>query len=113
GRRAKASPASPGGVCQVAARVIGNDAAMGFSGTAGNFELNVMLPVMGRNLLESIRLLASVSRAFARRCVAGIEANEEQCRRHALSSPSIGTALTPYLGYEETAKVTKQSMSDG
>ena len=109
----KVNPVIPEAVCQVAAQVIGNDAAMGFSGTAGNFELNVMLPVMGRNLLESIRLLASVSRAFARRCVAGIEANEEQCRRHALSSPSIGTALTPYIGYEETAKVIKQSMAEG
>jgi fumarate hydratase class II len=109
----KVNPVIPEAVCQVAAQVVGNDAAMGFSGAAGNFELNVMLPVMGRNLLESIRLLASVSRVFARRCIAGIEANEEQCRRHALSSPSIGTALTPYIGYEETGKVIKQSMAEG
>ena len=109
----KVNPVVPEAVCQVAAQVIGNDAAVAFSGAAGNFELNVMLPVMGRNLLESIRLLASVSRVFARRCVAGIEANEEQCRRHALSSPSISAALNPYLGYEEVANVLKQSMAEG
>src|SRR5438874_7843667 len=109
----KVNPVIPEAVCQVAAQVVGNDAAMGFSGALGNFELNVMLPVMGRNLLESIRLLASVSRAFARRCVVGIEANEEQFRRHALSSPSISAALTPYIGYDETAKVIKQSMAEG
>ena len=103
----------PEAVCQVAAQVIGNDAAVAFAGAAGNFELNVMLPVMGRNLLESIRLLASVSRVLARRCIAGIEANEEQCLRHALSSPSISAALNPYLGYEEVAKVLKRSMAEG
>jgi fumarate hydratase class II len=109
----KVNPVVPEAVCQVAAQVIGNDAAVAFGGAAGNLELNVMLPVMGRNLLESIRLLASVSRVFARRCIAGIEADEEQCRRHALSSPSISTALTPYIGYEETAKVIKQSVAEG
>ena len=72
-----------------------------------------MMPVIARNLLESIRLLAAVVRVFADRCIDGIEADEEQCRRHALSSPSIGTSLTPYIGYEETAKVIKQSMAEG
>jgi fumarate hydratase class II len=109
----KVNPVVPEAVCQVVAQVVGNDAAVAFGGAAGNLELNVMLPVMGRNLLESIRLLASVSRVFARRCISGIEADEEQCRRHALSSPSIGTALNPYIGYEEAGRVIKQSVAEG
>ncbi|MHB8671936.1 MAG: class II fumarate hydratase [Acidimicrobiales bacterium] len=109
----KVNPVVPEAVCQVAAQVIGNDAAVAFGGAAGNLELNVMLPVMGRNLLESIRILASVSRVFATRCVAGIEADVEQCLRHALSSPSIGTALNPYIGYEQAALVIKASMTEG
>ena len=109
----KVNPVIPEAVCQVVAQVIGNDAAVAFGGAAGNFELNVMLPVIGRNLLESIRLLANVSRVFADRCVAGIQADEERCRTYALSSPSIATSLTPYIGYEETAKVIKASMAEG
>jgi fumarate hydratase class II len=99
-------------VCQVVSQVIGNDAAVAFGGSAGNFELNVMLPVIARNLLESIRLLASVSRALADKCIAGIEADVEQCRRYAESSPSVGTALNPYIGYEEAAKVIKQALAE-
>jgi fumarate hydratase class II len=109
----KVNPVIPEAVSQVVAQVIGNDAAVAFAGAAGNFELNVMLPVIARNLLESIRLLAAVSVVFAERCVAGIEADEERCRRYALSSPSIGTALNPYIGYEEAAKVIKASMAEG
>jgi fumarate hydratase class II len=109
----KVNPVVPEAVCQVCAQVIGNDAAVAFGGAAGNLELNVMLPVMARNLLESIRILSSVSRVFATKCINGIEANEEQCRRHALSSPSIGTALNPYIGYEEAAKVIKASLAEG
>ncbi len=108
----KVNPVVPEAVCQVVAQVIGNDAAVAFGGAAGNLELNVMLPVIGRNLLESIRLLASVSRAFADKCIAGIEADVERCRTYALSSPSIGTALTPYIGYEKTATVIKQSLAE-
>ena len=109
----KVNPVVPEAVCQVVAQVIGNDAAVAFGGAAGNFELNVMLPVIARNLLESIRLLASVSRTLADKCVAGIEADEERCRTYALSSPAVGTALTPYIGYEETAKVIKASLAEG
>ncbi|MGI8750800.1 MAG: class II fumarate hydratase [Acidimicrobiales bacterium] len=109
----KVNPVIPEAVSQVVAQVIGNDAAVAFGGAAGNLELNVMLPVIGRNLLESIRLLAAVSRVFADKCIAGIEANVEQCRTYALSSPSIGTALNPYIGYEEAAKVIKASMAEG
>jgi fumarate hydratase class II len=109
----KVNPVVPEAVCQVVAQVMGNDAAVAFGGAAGNLELNVMLPVIGRNLLESISLLASMSRAFADKCIAGIEADVERCRAYALSSPSIGTALNPYIGYEEVAKVIKQSMAEG
>jgi fumarate hydratase class II len=109
----KVNPVVPEAVCQVVAQVIGNDAAVAFGGAAGNLELNVMLPVIARNLLESIRLLSSVSYALADKCVAGIEADVERCLTYALSSPSIGTALTPYLGYEQTADVIKQSIAEG
>jgi len=109
----KVNPVIPEAVSQVVAQVIGNDAAVAFGGAAGNFELNVMLPVIGRNLLESLRLLSSVSVAFADKCIAGIEADEERCRYFALSSPSIGTSLNPYIGYEEAAKVIKASVAEG
>ena len=109
----KVNPVIPEAVSQVVAQVIGNDAAVAFGGAAGNFELNVMLPVIARNLLESIRLLATVSRLFADKCIAGIEADVERCRTYALSSPAIGTALNPYIGYEEAAKVVKQVRGRG
>ncbi len=108
----KVNPVVPEAVCQVVAQVIGNDAAVAFAGAAGNFELNVMLPVIGRNLIESITLLTSVSRALADKCVAGIEADEERCRTYALSSPSIVTSLNPYIGYEAAAKVVKKMIAE-
>ena len=94
----------------VAAQVIGNDAAVAFAGASGNFELNVMLPVIARNLLESIRLIANVSRLLADRCVDGIVANVEHCRELAESSPSIVTPLNKYLGYENAAAVAKSAL---
>jgi fumarate hydratase class II len=109
----KVNPVIPEAVCQVVAQVIGNDAAVAFGGSAGNFELNVMLPVIARNLLESIRLLATVSRAFAEKAIDGIEANVEQCKAYAESSPSIGTSLNPYIGYEKAAEVIKESTKTG
>jgi fumarate hydratase class II len=108
----KVNPVVPEAVCQVVSQVIGNDAAVAFGGSAGNFELNVMLPVIARNLLESIRLLSSVSRTFADKCISGIEANVEQCLRHALSSPSVGTSLNPYIGYDKAAIVIKKSLKE-
>jgi fumarate hydratase class II len=108
----KVNPVIPEAVCQVAAQVIGNDAAIGFGGAAGNFELNVMLPMFARNLLESIRLLANVSRLFADRCVEGIEADADRCREYAESSPSIVTPLNRYIGYEEAAAVAKQALRE-
>ena len=108
----KVNPVIPEAVCQVCAQVIGNDAAVAFGGAAGNFELNVMLPMLARNLLESIRLLANVSRLLAERCVDGITANVERCREYAESSPSIVTPLNRYLGYEEAARIAKQALAE-
>ena len=109
----KVNPVIPEAVSQVVAQVIGNDAAVAFGGAAGNFELNVMLPVIARNLLESLRLLANVSRLFADRCILGLEADVDRCRTYALSSPAIATALNPYIGYERAAKVVKQAVAEG
>jgi len=108
----KVNPVIPEAVCQVGAQVIGNDAAIAFGGTAGNFELNVMMPMMARNLLESLRLLSNVAQVFADRCVDGIEANIRRLQEYAESSPSIVTPLTRYLGYEEAAAVAKQSLAE-
>ncbi|MGH9178451.1 MAG: class II fumarate hydratase [Acidimicrobiales bacterium] len=109
----KVNPVIPEAVVQVVAQVVGNDTAVAFAGAAGNLELNVMMPVMARNLLESIRLLASASRLLAGRCVAGVEADVERCRTYAESSPSIGTALNPRIGYERAAEVVKESQRTG
>jgi fumarate hydratase class II len=109
----KVNPVIAEAVCQVVAQVIGNDAAVAFGAAAGNLELNVMLPVIARNLLESIRLLGNVSRLLADRCVDGIEADVERCRWYAESSPSIVTPLNRYLGYEEAARIAKQALSEG
>jgi fumarate hydratase, class II len=108
----KVNPVLCEAVCQVVAQVVGNDAAVAFAGAAGNFELNVMLPVMARNVLESIRLIGNVSRVFADRCVAGIEANVARCREYAESSPSIVTPLNHYVGYDEAAKIAKQALAE-
>jgi fumarate hydratase class II len=109
----KVNPVVCEAVTQVCAQVIGNDAAVAFAGSQGNFELNVYLPVIARNLLESIRLLASVSLLFADRCVSGIEANVDRLKQYAESSPSIGTALNPYIGYEKAAELVKKSSTTG
>ncbi|HWG92667.1 MAG TPA: class II fumarate hydratase [Mycobacteriales bacterium] len=108
----KVNPVIPEATHMVCAQVVGNDAAIAFAGSAGNFELNVMLPVMARNLLESIRLLANISRLLADRCVDGIVADEERCRELAESSPSIVTPLNKYIGYENAAKVAKTALKE-
>ncbi|TLF76033.1 class II fumarate hydratase [Nocardia cyriacigeorgica] len=108
----KVNPVLPEAVTQVAAQVIGNDAAVAFGGANGHFELNVYIPVMARNLLESIRLLANVSRLFADRCVSGLVANEEHLRTLAESSPSIVTPLNSAIGYEEAAAVAKEALKE-
>jgi len=108
----KVNPVIPEAVCQVVAQVVGNDAAVAFGGSAGNFELNVMLPVIAANLLQSIHILSTISRLFADKCVDGIVADVERCRRYAESSASIVTPLNRYIGYEEAAKVAKQSLAE-
>lgn len=98
---------------QVSAQVIGNDAAVAFGGTQGQFELNVFIPVMARNVLESARLLANTARQFATRLVDGIEPNEERMRTLAESSPSIVTPLNSAIGYENAAKIAKHAVKEG
>ncbi|MCA1269977.1 class II fumarate hydratase [Streptomyces rubiginosohelvolus] len=109
----KVNPVIPEAVLMVAAQVTGNDATVATAGAAGNFELNVMLPVIAKNLLESVRLLANASRLLADRTVDGITADAERARAYAESSPSVVTPLNKYIGYEEAAKVAKKSLKDG
>ena len=109
----KVNPVIPEAVYQVAAQVVGNDAAIGFGATAGAFELNTAMPMMARNLLESVHLLSTVSRLLADRCVAGIEADVERCLANAESSSALATALTPHIGYEEAAAVVHQAQAEG
>jgi fumarate hydratase class II len=109
----KVNPVIPEAVTQVCAQVYGNDATVAFAGSQGNFELNVYLPVMARNLLESIALLGGVCRLFADRCVLGIEADVDRCRSYAESSPALGTSLNPYIGYEAAAEIVKESVRTG
>jgi fumarate hydratase, class II len=109
----KVNPVIPEVVCQVCAQVIGNDATIAFAGAAGNFELNVMIPVIARNLLASIGLLSAAVPRLADDCVAGITADPERLRRAAESSPAIVTALNPYLGYEAAAAVAREALDTG
>ncbi|HTF45884.1 MAG TPA: class II fumarate hydratase [Pseudonocardia sp.] len=108
----KVNPVICEATMMVAAQVIGNDATVGFSGTQGNFELNVMMPVMARNVLESARLLTAVSRLLADKVVAGASADVERMREFAESSPSVVTPLNRYLGYEEAASIAKQALKE-
>ncbi|MFF5702222.1 class II fumarate hydratase [Streptomyces sp. NPDC012794] len=108
----KVNPVVPEAVLMIAAQVMGNDATVAVAGAAGNFELNVMLPVMARNLLESVRLLGNGSRLLADRTVDGITANAERAREYAESSPSVVTPLNRYIGYEEAAKVAKRALAE-
>jgi len=109
----KVNPVLPEAVSQVVAQVYGNDTAVAFAGSQGNFELNVFLPVIARNLLESIRLLASVTRLLADRCVEGIDADVERLRRYAEATPQAATALNRVLGYERVAALVKESAATG
>lgn len=108
----KVNPVLPEAVTQVAAQVIGNDAAITVGGLSGAFELNVYIPVMARNLLESFTLLANVSRLFVDKCVDGLVANEDHLRTLAESSPSIVTPLNSAIGYEEAAAVAKEALKE-
>jgi fumarate hydratase class II len=109
----KVNPVLPEVVLQVCAQVIGNDAAVTIGGLQGNFELNVRVPLIARNLLESIRLLSSTVKAFAEKCVDGIQANEDGCHRSAESTLAAATALNPYIGYDKAAEIVKEAASSG
>jgi fumarate hydratase, class II len=109
----KVNPVLPEATLMVCAQVVGNDATVAWAGASGNFELNVMLPVIARNVLESIRLLSTSSTLLAERCVDGITANADRMRAYAASSPSVVTPLNRYIGYENAAKVAKQALADG
>jgi fumarate hydratase class II len=109
----KVNPVIPEVVIQVGAQVIGNDTAITIAGTQGNFELNVRIPLMARNLLQSIHLLTTTSRLFAEKCVSGIEANRERAEFLGESSLAIATALNPYIGYDKAAAIVKDATASG
>jgi fumarate hydratase, class II len=107
----KVNPVIPEVVIQVGDQVIGNDAAIAIAGTQGQFELNVRVPLIARNLLDSIKLLASAARLLDERCVSGIEPNEEMLRRHAESTLQVATALNPHIGYDMATEIVKEAAS--
>jgi len=109
----KVNPVIPEVVMQVGAQVIGNDTAITIGGMQGNFELNVRIPLIARNLLASIHLLSTTSRLFADRCVAGIEANVDGCRRSSESTLAAATALNPHIGYDKGAAIVKEAATSG
>jgi fumarate hydratase, class II len=109
----KVNPVIPEVVLQVAAQVIGNDTAITVAGTQGQFELNVRVPVIARNLLDQAKLLTSASTLLAEKCVEGIEVNRDVTERHAEATLSTATALNPYIGYDKVAEIVKESASSG
>jgi fumarate hydratase class II len=109
----KVNPVIPEVVLQVAAQVIGNDAAIAIGGMQGNFELNVRVPLIARNLLESVTFLATTARIFAEKCVEGIRANEEGCHHSAEATLAAATALNPYIGYDRATEIVKEAAQSG
>ncbi len=109
----KVNPVIPEVVLQVSAQVIGNDTAITIGGSQGNFELNVRVPLIARNLLESIGLLAATARVFAEKCVEGIEANRAGCERSAEATLAAATALNPYIGYDKATEIVKEASASG
>jgi fumarate hydratase class II len=109
----KVNPVMPEVVTQVAAQVIGNDTAITVGGMQGHFELNVFVPLLARNVLDSVKLLASASRLFAEKCVDGIEAQRENAERYAELTLSAATALNPYIGYDRATEIVKEAASSG
>jgi fumarate hydratase class II len=109
----KVNPVLPEATLMVCAQVIGNDTAVTVAGASGSFELNVAMPVMARNLLESVRILSTSMTLLAERCVDGITADAERMRRYAASSPSVVTPLNKYVGYENAAKIAKRALAEG
>jgi fumarate hydratase, class II len=109
----KVNPVMAEVVTQVAAQVIGNDAAIAIGGMQGHFELNVFVPLLARNVLDSVKLLASACRLFAEKCVDGIEANRDTCEHYAELTLSAATALNPYIGYDAAAEIVKEAAASG
>jgi fumarate hydratase class II len=109
----KVNPVIAESMAQVCAQVIGNDAAIAFGGASGLLDLNVMLPVIAHNLLESETILANASRMFADKCIAGLEANEEKCEQQIEWSMSMVTSLAPVIGYDRASKIAKQAVKEG
>jgi fumarate hydratase, class II len=109
----KVNPVLPEVVLQVSAQVIGNDAAITIGGMQGQFELNVRIPLIARNLLQSIHLLSTASVAFAEKCIDGIEVNREGTKRSAASTLAVATALNPYIGYDKAAEIVKEASESG
>jgi fumarate hydratase class II len=107
----KVNPVIPEVVLQVGNQVIGNDMAITMAGSQGNFELNVRVPLIARNLLDSIKLLTAAATLLSEKCVDGIEANEEACRQHGESTPAIATALNPYIGYDKATEIVKEAVA--
>ena len=109
----KVNPVIPEVVTQVAAQVIGNDTAITVGGMQGHFELNVFVPLIARNLLDSIKLLGSAARLLAEKCISGIEANRETCERYAELTLSAAAALNPYIGYDKVGEIVKEAAASG
>jgi fumarate hydratase class II len=109
----KVNPVIPEVVTQVSAQVIGNDTAITVGGMQGHFELNVFVPLIARNLLDSIKLLSNAARLFADKCVSGIEANLENLERYAELTLSAATALNPYVGYDKASEIVKEAATSG
>ncbi len=109
----KVNPVMPEVMTQVAAQVIGNDTAITIGGMQGHFELNVFVPLFARNILDSVKLLASACRLFAEKCVDGIDANRENCERYAELTLAAATALNPYIGYDRASEIVKEAAASG
>jgi fumarate hydratase class II len=109
----KVNPVIPEVVLQVSAQVIGNDSAITIAGTQGNFELNVRVPLIARNLLDSIKLLSSTSRIFAEKCIDGIRPNVDGLRQSSEMTLAAATALNPYIGYDKGAEIVKEAAESG
>jgi fumarate hydratase class II len=109
----KVNPVIPEVVTQVAAQVIGNDTAIAIGGMQGHFELNVFVPLLARNLLQSIKLLAAAARLLDEKCVVGITANREQNLRYAELTLSAATALNPFIGYDKASEIVKKAAASG
>jgi fumarate hydratase class II len=109
----KVNPVVPESLIQVCAQVIGSDAAITLGGLSGNFELNVMMPLIGHNLLQSIHFLAKAVDNFSKRCIEGLESDRERCEEMIEKSLALATALTPKIGYDEAARISRKAYDQG